>query len=218
MQEYPGLVPMNVNKDAKYSIKRHDGDWRVCVPYRLNDREIELLTTASHPSLVERVNDIKTAVTGTPGGAFYINEYGDVIVPADGDAYWGGWYGGVLEFALDDGTIGPAAPEGLGPGDLWPGTRVGIRYVLASKGMDIKYQLRPTPTHQITVMLSDQVGPTAAAQLAQRIAEAKGSDGGRIYINERAEFFGPPSGGGDHLYFGHLDDDDWFPSPNLPRE
>ena len=215
--KYPGKIPSNTNKDAKYSIRIHDGEWQVSLVYRIGSREEALLTTDAHPELVEMVNHVKVEKTGKPGGAFYINEYMHVIVPTrDGGALWAGTYGGVLEFAFDGGVISPVA-DGLDPGDPWMGPHVGSRYVLAVGGKDIKYKRKLSPTKELTVLLSDEVEPTAAAALATRLAAVKGEKGGRIYINERAEFFSPPAApGGDHVYLGHLDDDDWFPSPEPP--
>lgn len=217
LEDYPGLVPSNVSKDAKYSVRSREGEWHVSLVYRLNNREQELLTTADHPELVEMVNDVKVEANGVAGGTFYINEFGDVVVPAADGHYWGGHYERVLEFSFDGGVISPQAPRGLQPGDPWPGPHVGIRYVLTADRKDIRYELKPTRTRTIKVHLSDEVGPDAAARLARRLLDAKG-EAGRIYINEAAEFFSPPGQLGDPLvYLGPLGEDFWFDPPDLPR-
>jgi hypothetical protein len=68
------------------------------------------------------------------------------------------------------------------------------------------------PTRTVRHCLSDDVGRTAANQLARRLARVKGSSGGRIYINERCEFFAPVTSAdyARFLYLGHLADDTWF--------
>jgi hypothetical protein len=67
-----------------------------------------------------------------------------------------------------------------------------VTYVLMAVGNDIKYLLKDG-RRETEVRLSDDVGAAAAARLANRLAQVKGTSGGRIYINERCEFFGPVS-------------------------
>lgn len=213
---YPGLAPSNVNKDAKYSIRTDEGGWVVHLLYRVSDRERALLTTDAHADLVEMVNEVKTEVNGQPGGAFYINEFKDVLVPADGECYLAGFYDDLLEFDFDGPVISPRAPEDLEPGDPWLGPHVGIQYTLMAGGNDIKYYLKRGRI-QREERLSDHVGETNAADLARRLARTKGTQGGRIYINECGEFFTPPGdGGSEHLYLGSLGEDLWFPAPDVP--
>jgi hypothetical protein len=80
---YPGNVPSNVGKDAKYSVAREDGEFVVKLLYRMSARERELLTNDEHPALVDMVNAVKTEHNGVPGGAFYINEYHDTLLSND---------------------------------------------------------------------------------------------------------------------------------------
>jgi hypothetical protein len=214
---YPGLVPSNVNKDAKYSVVTGDGGWEVRLTYRISSRERALLTTADHGPLVEMVNTVKEEINGQPGGAFYINEFKHVLVPA-GDEYWlAGFYDPLLEFDFDGPTISPVAPDDLEPGDAWLGPHVGIPYTLMAGGNDIKCKVK-TGRIEKEYRLSDY-GKAAAAELARRLAQVKGSSGGRIYINECSEFFSPPPDGGvEHLYLGPLDEDIWFPPPDVPGQ
>ena len=60
-------------------------------------------------------------------------------------------------------------------------------------------------------------GAKEARKLANRLAAIKGSQGGRIYINEQCEFFAPrtESSGMPFVYLGHLDDDVWFSEYDL---
>ena len=135
--------------------------------------------------------------------------------PNSGAPYWAGYYDKKIEFILDGSTISSVAPAGLNPGDAWPGPHVGIRYVLMAGGRDIKYELEDG-RRTLEVRLSDEVGAEAAARLATRLARFKGTSGGRFYINERSELFGPVSSNdySHFVYLGHLDEDGWFPPPD----
>jgi hypothetical protein len=100
---YPGLIPSNVNKDAKYSVvSRPAGGMEVRLVYRVTARERELLTTDRHDGLVDMVNHVKMEETDQPGGAFYINEYFDVLVPTQaGGCFYAGTYEKLLEFNFE---------------------------------------------------------------------------------------------------------------------
>ncbi len=169
---YPGRIPSNVNRDAKYAIvSARGGRMEVRLIYRASARERELLTTDRHEEVVEMVNSVKVEKTGQPGGAFYINEYG-------------------------------------------------ISYTLAAGGNDIKYESKDG-RHRTEHRLSDHVSNAAAAAIAHRLRSVKGFAGGRIYINEVGEFFAPlggESGAISYLYLGHLEDDQWFPLPDVDHD
>jgi len=212
LKPYTGHVPSNVSKDAKYTVT---AGGEVRLTYRLNAREKELLTTATHPKLVDMVNAVKHELNGVPGGVFYINEFGDVLVPgAEDKCYWAGHYGSTLRFTFEEGYLSPEAPAGLQAGDKWPGPHPGVRYVLKAGGNDIRYQLK-NGRRVTDVYLSDEVGDGAAKATAARIRAVKGSDGGRFYINERCELFAPvASNDYEHfVYLGHLEDSAWFDPP-----
>lgn len=215
---YPGYCPSNVSKDAKYSIKHGgDGGWAVHLIYTVNNRERELLTTNAHPTLVEMVNAAKREITGLEGGAFYINEYAHVVVPTSEGHLYAGYYPKELRFEFEGSTIGPAAPDGLQPGEDWPGPHPGVAYTLAAGGADVYFEKKKSPTRISKQMLSDEIGKRAAGALARRLSQVKGNEGGRVYINERCEFFAPvkAAGGWRFLYLGHLEDDAWFPGPDM---
>ncbi len=217
--KYPGYVPSNVNKDAKYSVVNGTNGYEIRLIYRLSAREEALLTTEHHQPLVDMVNEVKLEHNGKEGGAFYINEYLDVLVPTvDGNCYFAGQYQQPLAFEFEGDVISPKAPPGLQPGEPWPGPHVGIRYKLKAGGRDIEYSTKPKPNIVRTDLLSDHHGEDAAAELAVRLAQVKGEAGGRIYLNECGEFFSPPAKlGEDYIYLGALDDDVWFPPPDVPR-
>jgi len=209
---YPGYAPSNVSREAKYSIKHGATGMEVHLLYSVGPRERELLATSAHARLVVMVNAIKEEANGAPGGAFYINEFKDVIVPSTaGVAYFAGIYDPMLEFNLDGAAISAKAPQSIRPGDPWTGPRHGVPYQLAAGGNDIYYKFRQG-SRETKYLLSDIHGEVRARGLARRLATIKGQDGGRIYINEQCEFFDPAT----NIYIGPLGDDPWFTPPDVP--
>lgn len=214
LKQYKGYTPSNVAKDAKYTVSAAE---EVRLTYRVDNRTKELLTTGKHPKLVKMVNAVKHALNGVPGGVFYINEFGDVLVPgkSPSTSHWAGHYDKTLKFSFGESHLSPEAPPHLRPGDKWPGPHPGVRYVLCAGGGDIKYELKSG--NRITeVRLSDEVGEAAAKATAARVRAVKGPSGGRFYINERCEMFAPVSANDyEHfVYLGHLEESAWFDPPD----
>jgi len=213
---YKGNIPSNVSKDAKYSVVRGTRGWEVRLIYRLNASEQALVTTAEHPELVEMVNEVKEDAAGAPGGAFYVNEYRHVLVPTDDGCLYAGRYLPLLRFSFEGRDITPEAPPEVSPGDTWPGPRVGTAYVLTADGADIRYRVESRPNVLSDRRLSAEIGKGPASKTARRIATYK-PGGGRIYVNEAFECFGP-AGGSDgvaHVYFGRIDASEWFAEPEV---
>lgn len=214
LRRYTGLSPQRVTKDAKYSIT---SDGHIKLEFQESQRVRWLLTTNEHPNLVDLVNQVKMELRQQGGGAFYINEYHDVLVPdgQGGSCFWAGNYEETLVFSEGALVVGPDAPPGLKPGDLWPGPHVGIPYVLNAGATDIRYE-KIDGRRRETVLLSDFHSSGDVKALTQRIGRIKGTSGGRIFINERAEMFAPVGLAGDwsYLYLGGLDEDVWFPPPD----
>lgn len=213
LKPYSGVVPSNVSKDAKYTVTAAE---EVRLTYRVDVRTKELLTTGKHPKLVKMVNAVKSEMGRPPGGVFYLNEFGDVLVPAEsaGKCYWAGHYDLKLKFEFGDSVISSQAPSSLTPGDDWPGPHPGVRYVLCAGGRDIRYELK-SGTRTTQVLLSDVVGKSAAEMTSARVAAVKGHSGGRFYINESSELFGPVAANdyANFIYIGHLEDSPWFDPP-----
>jgi len=210
---YQGNCPGSASKDAKYSVVGDGaGGYEIRLILRLNNSEKALLTSAKHAGLVERINAIKTADGSPPGGAFYINEYRCVLVPAGRTYYCAGKYTTDLEFEFEGRTIGPQAPSGLSPGDVWLGPHQGIPYALTSGCADVKYQRESRPNVTEEVRLSDLVEEVGAAETARTLGRHKGQAGGRIYINEAREFFTKIEQ--EFIYLGPLGSLPWFPEPD----
>jgi hypothetical protein len=222
-REHTGNCPKNVSRDAKYAVRSGPSGPVVGLVYRTANGEQWHPTTEDHPELVEMVNAVKLAVAGTPNGPFYINEYGQVIVPTGPDAryYVAGEYEESVEFEFEGNILSGRGVDLTGrafePGDEWTGPHPGIPYVLEAGGADIRYESEPREHVTKKVKLSSFVGAPAAREIAQRIHAVKGWQGGRFYVNEWREIFAPVGrpGGLTYIYVGHLEiDDPWFPKPN----
>lgn len=220
---FEGNCPRNVAKDAKYSIKYEAGTHVVGIVYRSMEGERWHPVSGDHPELVEIVNEVKLAATGFQGGAFYINEYKQVLVPSTGDRDYSlaGEYHKPLQFEFEGYTLSGDAldlnGQPLKPGDRWVGPHPGIRYVLVAGGRDIRYQTEPRPRVTKDVYLSDYRDQATVSRICRQIAQGKSLQGGRFYINEYCQFFAPINTGPyvDYQYIGRLESlDDWFPKPH----
>jgi len=226
---FQGNCPSAVLQTAKYHVRLQPVP-RVAIPYEVDDVERWMLSSKDHPALIQMVNAVRADLNEKPGGAFYINEYKQVLVPDRREKiyYIAGIYTEPLRFIFDNGTrrvtiSGEAIDLDGNPVsqlDIWPGLRHGIPYVLAAGGNDIYYRYSPRPDVERTVRLSKYVGAAAAEAVAARIRQVKGFQGGRFYINEWREMFAP-KGEDDSsarilcYYVGRLrPDEPWFPKPN----
>lgn len=217
---YRGNCPGNVSRDAKYSVRRQGEEMVVGVLYRAPDGELWYPTTDTHRELVEMVNDIKRVINEAPGGAFYINEHHQVLVPAgpEGQYYCAGEYLRPLVFRFEgkllsgDGVNFEGEP--LQPGDCWVGLHPGIPYVLAAGGKDIYYRYDVRPRVKKEVRLSVVRSPEIARKYAETVRCVKGWEGGRFYVNEFLCVFAPIQTESvlEYIYIGRIESlDEWFP-------
>lgn len=215
---YRGPNPQTIGKTRKYKVKLDNSialEWDV--PGKSEVRL--LLTNENHPDLVAMVNQVKRNEQNADGGAFYINEFTQVIVPA-GDPvryYLAGSYATPLRFWWEGEVISGDARgfDGklLQSGDPWSGPLVGIPYVFAASGNDVYYTMEIQPGAAQRVYLSDVVDdPEPTLSLMRKII---GSQGGRFYVNEYREIFRPSGNSDPATYIGHLRPDlPWFPQPH----
>ena len=227
LPEFHGNCPRNVSKDAKYTIRtnRSAGGRGTVVQlvFRVAEDERWYATTRDHPELGEMVNAIKLRLGQPPNGAFYINEYRQVIVPtgASDSYFYAGRYEEPLQFEMEGRVLSGDAIDMNGrplkPGAIWHGPHPGIPYMLMAGRDDIRYKTRPRPQVEKTIRLSKAIGPSRAAAVARSIREVKGFLGGRFYVNEFRTIFAPVSDGREwrYVYIGQLDMDSWFPVPEL---
>jgi hypothetical protein len=217
---FTGNCPHNVAKDAKYTVRSGQKGPVAALTYRSSDGERWYASNEEHPRLLAMVNEVKVSMGGAPNGAFYINEYKQVIVPVVGntDYYLAGTYDGALRFNFEGNILSGEAVdlEGnlLSSGDTWVGPRPGIPYTLCAGGKDIRYTVSPRANVTREVLLSKAIGRDDAVKVASRVAAFKGYAGGRFYINEWRVIFAPMAQGSDwqYVYIGRLDSSEpWFP-------
>ena len=87
-----------------------------------------MLTTEEHDESLRWCNAVKGRENaGREGGAFYINEFFDVLVPdgKGGACFWAGTYDGLLEFRDGNLRVSPVPENDVLPGDLWRGPHGG---------------------------------------------------------------------------------------------
>ena len=224
LTEFGGNRPANVARDAKYSLRRGRDGWAVRLEYRLDGNERLLLSTGDHPDLVGMVLDVQEESRGMPGGAFYINEFSQVLAPsgAEGRYFLAGSYPDALEFRpKGDPDVAGWVISGdgkgrdgrrLAAGDQWLGPHPGIPYVLAADHRNVYYELMLSPIRRRRVTLSEQVGLARAQTIAQQVYGVK-REAGRFYINEFCQMFCPVWDGHSltYNYIGALDlDAGWF--------
>jgi len=238
---YRGLWPQIVGKLAKYAVRFVGAKCKITVLYLAGPGLRYLAVEGGGAELAERVNAVKTAFQNQPGGAFYVNEYRNVLVPVtdaeSGSVYY--YYAGKLDADLSfdfEGqplTTRPVGRDGkpLRPGDSLVGPRPGIPYVLAAFGNDIYYRtpaltegdpprVRPGVTQKVE--LSSVLGNRATVARAVRpVATVRGHQGGGFYVNEHGAMFTPVEAGDgnglDYIYCGQIDRAAWFPEPPVPQ-
>lgn len=229
--KYEGNCPKRVNKDAKYSVRTGSGPDKgpvIMLTYAAQEGEKWYAATDQHPELVNMVNRVKTSLGLQPNGAFYINEYKQVIVPtaASEDYYLAGTYGKPLRFDFDGMVLSGDAMnlEGmpLSPGDKWDGPHPGIPYKLKAGGNDISYTISRVVvggTRTREYSLSAIIGPERARITTSQITAVKGTAGGRVFVNEFQEMFAPVNEKAqwEYVYIGKLDLDYWFPKPHTEQ-
>ncbi len=241
MELYQGVWPQIVSRLAKYAVRFLDGAWKITVLYDAGEGLRYLAVDGAETDLVNKINEVKTALRDQPGGAFYINEYRHVLVPVTDTTgngpgshyYYACRLNHDLSFDFEGRALTtlPVGGDGtpLNPGASWVGPRPGIPYVLAAGGGDIYYEspaltetapvtVRPGVTRK--VQLSKILGSRAAvARVTQPVGAIRGHQGGRFYVNEHGAIFTPvDSGDGnglDYIYCGDIDRSAWFPEPSV---
>lgn len=227
LTKFEGNCPRNVSKDAKYSVRRGSTDEKggglvVALVYEADNDERWHPSTDAHPDLVKMVNAVKTSAGQPPNGAFYINEYRQVIVPVAGssDYYFAGCYDRPLEFEFEGKHLSGAAKDldgnPIASGDIWVGPRPGVPYKLCAGGNDIGYSVFPRRGVERRVRLSKEIGRDRAREAASSISRVKGHAGGRFYVNEYLNAFAPLSDDRDirYVYCGKIDLNEWFRKPH----
>jgi hypothetical protein len=126
-----------------FHIRLVDGDWWPVADWAKGDEvaTCRMVDTGDAERLVEAVNDGKAALGGRLGGAFLLDEYGRVLVPASDLAgtavVVAGECSGPLRFhdPFSDGAVFDLYDDGnLAPGDPWNRPYIGLRHNLSAGG------------------------------------------------------------------------------------
>ncbi len=218
---FSGNCPRNANKDAKYISRYLNGKYVAGVVYQSLGCERWYPFSGDHDELDNIVNAVKLKATGKSGGAFYINEYKQVIVPTSGHNpgyFYAGEYDKPLKFEVEGKLVSGDSVNHMGlrlePGFDWTGSHAGVPYVLSAAKKDIIYELEIFPNVVKTVRLSQNIGERQALEVVSQLMRFKLS-GGRIYVNEYCKVFAPVESerGYSYIYLGEIDFAKWFPKP-----
>lgn len=221
---FSGNCPRTVSTLGKYHLRRVQGRWRVQLDYVV-EGDVIRSNALGHQTLIDLIiRGRRQSGGGASGGAFYINEYGQVLLPGrQGSPYSvAGEYHDLLEFNVE-GVIISACGVGRPPrlplaGDPWPGPRHGIPYGLRymSGTWDIDYWRQLANGDMEVVRLSSYCTPQRVNELGRLIRSVK-NHAGRFYLNEQRQMFGPrrtDDEGWEMVYVGELDlTAGWFPKP-----
>ncbi len=211
-RRYTGLSPQRVSKDAKYTMTAGGS---VRLEFQESQRVRILLTTDDHPELAEMVNAVKRHVNvGVEGGQFYINEFGDVLVP---DGKGGPATGRATRRpARVRGGLATRQPVGPRRAGAWrPVAGTPRRHPIRPQCWCDRHPLRKgRRRRRETVYLSDFKDTAAVRDLARRLGAAQRSLG-RPVLHQRTRRAVRPSRRGDwhYRYLGHLGEDVWFDPP-----
>lgn len=207
-QAYPWLEPVAHRGNGRYRIS---GD---AVPEVVAWRDGALTrmpAMSPHPDLMALVARATGARPRDLSPSYFsINEWRHVLVKRDGITLFAGRYDEPIEFVVEGVPRSAEAPRGLMPGQVWDGTRIGMRYTLTSTGTDVYGKRQNAAGAERKEYLSNFV-PEVARWVTGWGKYKPG--GGAIYINEARELFGPLGSGDQYLYFGYAPLDMWFPRP-----
>ncbi|MDE0165974.1 MAG: hypothetical protein OXL36_12855 [Bryobacterales bacterium] len=238
---YRGVWPRNVSRLAKYAVRIVGGEWKITVLYEVEAGLRYLAVEGDGTDIVERINAVKTGLGDRlGGGAFYVNEYRHVLVPVSSHSsgpsphyYYAGRLQGDLSFEFEGQPLitRPLHPNGtpLNAGERWVGPRPGIPYVLAAGGDDIYYEtpaLTDENPPRVRALVTQRVklskvlhNPALLGHAVRPIANIRGHQGGRFYVNEHGVMFTPVDAGDgngmDYVYCGQIDRSAWFPEPPI---
>ena len=221
VRPFRGNCPANVSKDAKYSVIGGTDRREIRLVFRTHHGETWHVTK-QYEDLATMVNDVKEHYQERSNGAFYINEYSQVIVPVRKDRtsiyYLAGEYPERIEFEFEGQMVSGKAVDLQGnpllAGDRWEGPHPGIPYVLDATLRDIYYTSEIRPNVTVRRRLSQFVEEDKLDKITHMVRKAKG-DSGRFYVNEWGNAFAPLSSSREveYVYCGKIEvaEGSWFP-------
>lgn len=220
----PKRLPVCPNRDSRFTIRRNDGDW--WVHYKASDGTF-IPADEPHHELVSLVNQLKEAEGNAPGGAFSINEHGQVIARMSAPVGYpqnaihvvdisGGAVRTYTEtITFQDGEMDPTVEPEVG--SPWPGPRCGSSYSFAASGN------KKPPSHNLDEIWTEIEGqidllsghtkpnpyPPAAGALLAFLNALRNQlpSGGRFRVNEHGRAFTADQ----NIYVGNIPLAAWFP-------
>jgi len=161
--------------------------------------------------LAKCINQVKRQRAGQPGGAFIINEFGQVICPiadASLDRYYVGDCQGEIAFSGPDGNTFTLNDEAdLTPGEDWSLPYLGLPYNLSGDG-EIYFQVKDgDDTERVRPPCQDE-------ELIQAIRRIRGWGGVRFLVNPHGIVLTKSEEGAFNWrpkYVGRINYDLWFP-------
>jgi hypothetical protein len=200
-----------------FHVRWLDGRWWPVVEWPRDDGigTCAMVAESDVQELVDAVNAAKAAQGGPPGGAFLVDEYGRVLVPAGDGAgaavYVAGECRGVLRFEdpfTPGATFDLYDDSDLEPGDHWDRPYLGIRYQL-SRFDELYFWLEgSTGAGKITPPLQD-AGLVANLRRVRPYGAVRFLVGpGGVAITKVPPLW-------DARYVGRVDLDTWFQKEEL---
>ena len=124
------------NTSSVFHLKLIDGQFKTVINWKLGGETTEYIAQNS-AALDKAVDDAKRAMTGISGGSFQINEFGQVIVPSNGEndrrRMLVGEISGKMTFDHPtdrDRMLDLSDDDGLHCGDTWNRPYVGMQFNL----------------------------------------------------------------------------------------
>lgn len=221
----PKRLPVCPNRDSRFSLRQHGGSW--WVHYQAPSGAY-IPADAAHAQLVDLVNALKEAEGNAPGGAFSINERGQVIARMKAPPGYPQNAIHVVDISMgvvqtynhtitfSGGAIDPTVMPN--EGDPWPGPRCGLTYKFTAPGN------KKPPSHNLDEvwtevdgkddLLSTHLGaaayPPISGALAMFLAALRRQlpSGGRFRVNEHGRAFTADS----NAFIGQVPLASWFPA------
>lgn len=164
--------------------------------------------------LASAVNLAKEAQVGVPGGAFQINEFGQVICPTGhgSDRYWVGTVAGVPQFHDPRDGAKPFTlqePAASAAGKPWERPYIGMKFNLDAND-SIYFQQDDGDTR--TKLRLSKADPA----LVRRLRQVRGDGAGlRFVVNLHGVVLTKIEPGSQPVFVGHVDHCQWF-SKTIP--
>ena len=179
-------------------------------PWRSDERlKSTMVADDGVNQMVEAINEAKSEKTGSRGGRFHINEYGQVLVPLahSQDKYLVGELNGYPQFVdpRSGRHFNLAAPRGARTGAAWDLPYVGMPFKFNTEGQVSRERTGNDIREQESPLRHDS---SLAAKLMQLRAT-----GGRMVVNLHGVVL-TKMDGAKPVFVGEIDPNKWFTKTN----